>query len=186
MTDAFSVLKADHTEVETMLTRLVGGSGPASGSAGDPAGTAQELVMEESRHEAAEEMYFWPAVREKVAGGDRLADEAERQEGQGKRVLDELRKAKPGDGRFDELVTAFASAGRAHIAFEEEQVWPKLRAVLSPQESAELGQELTTAKQAGPTRPHPNAPDSPGALKTAGAAAAMVDKARDAVTGRGN
>lgn len=185
MADVFAVLKADHTEVEALVTRLVGGAGPASGASGDPAGDAEMLVMEESRHEAAEEMYFWPAVREKVSGGDALADEALRQEDEGKRVLDELRKAAPGDGRFEELVSTFAAAGRAHIAFEEEQVWPKLRAVLSGQEADELGDKIVTAKEAGPTRPHPNAPDSPGALKTTGTAAAMMDKTRDAITGRG-
>ena len=37
------------------------------------------------------------------------------------------------------------------------------------------------------TRPHPHAPASPGVLKAAGpAVAAAADKARDAVTGRGD
>jgi hypothetical protein len=36
----------------------------------------QQLIIEESRHEALEEMYFWPAVREPLAAGDTLADTA--------------------------------------------------------------------------------------------------------------
>lgn len=185
MTDAFTVLKADHTEVEALLTRLTGGAGPASAASPDPAQDAETLVMAESRHEAAEEMYFWPTVRERVADGDALADEARAQEAEGKRVLDELRTCAPGDGRFEELVATFAAAGRAHIDFEETQVWPKLRAVLTPADADKLGDELTRAKAAGPTRPHPDAPDSPGALKTTGVAAAAMDKVRDAVSGRG-
>src|SRR5579875_3221102 len=126
VSDVFEVLKADHTKVQATIGRL---TGPAAGQrpVAEVREDAEALVMEESRHEAAEEMYFWPAVREKVSGGDQLADEALRQEDEGKRVLDELRKAAPGDGRFEELVTTFAAAGRAHIAFEEEQVWPKLQ-----------------------------------------------------------
>ena len=44
---------------------------------------------------------------------------------------------------------------------------------------------MTTAKKAAPTRPHPHTPPKPGVLKTAGVAAAAVDKMRDTATGRG-
>lgn len=179
MSNVFDVLKHDHTEVKEILARLTGLQG------GDRSALAERLVIEESRHEAAEEMHFWPAVRQHVTGGDQLADEALGQERQGKEVLDELRKTSPEDGRFEELVHNFARAGGEHIAFEEQQVWPKLRDALSLGEQDELGDKIRSAKESGPTRPHPHAPDSPGALKTAGAAAALTDKARDAVTGRG-
>lgn len=184
MTDAFTVLEADHTEVETLLTRLLGGPGPVSGASQDPAGDVEQLVVAESGHEAAEEMYLWPVVRQRVTGGDDLADEASRQEREGKRVLDRLRKCRPGDPEFDRLVTAFAATGRAHIAYEEDQVWPKLRAVLGDGEAEEMGERLAAARAAGPTRPHPAAPDGPAGLKTAGTAAAVLDRLRDAVVGR--
>lgn len=178
MADAFAVLKEDHDEVQQMLSRLEGGSG-------DAASTAETLVVEESKHEAAEEMYFWPAVREKVSGGDALADQAVSQENEGKQILDSLRKAEAGTAEFARLVAEFAKAGREHIAFEENQVWPALQAVLTAEERTDLGGKLETAKKTGPTRPHPGGPDSPGGLKTVGAAAAMADKVTDAVTGRG-
>jgi hypothetical protein len=50
----------------------------------------------------------------------------------------------------------------------------------------ELGEKIAGGKKSAPTRPHPHTPPSPGALKTAGPVAAAADKARDAVTGRGN
>lgn len=181
MADVFAVLMADHLEVKEMLTQL---ESPGSGGK-DRAKLAERLVMEESKHEAVEEMYFWPSVRENVAGGDQLADKALEQEDEGKDVLDQLRKASAGEPEFERLVTVFARAGREHIAYEEEQVWPKLRAVLSPEECEELGDKIEQAKKAAPTRPHPNAPDSPGALKSAGVAAAVTDRVRDAVSGRG-
>ena len=42
------------------------------------------LVIAESQHEAIEEQFFWPAVREAVDNGDELADEAIAQEQEGK------------------------------------------------------------------------------------------------------
>ena len=178
MADVFALLRTDHQEVEGILATLESGGG-------DHAALAEKLVIEESRHEAAEEMYFWPAVREKVAGGDALAERGIHQESEGKEVLDKLRKCHPTDAEFSQLVAKFAKAGREHIAFEQNEVWPKLEAALTPDERQELGDRYEAAKKAGPTRPHPNTPADPKVLKTAGAAAAVVDKAADAITGRG-
>ncbi|HEX5187993.1 MAG TPA: hemerythrin domain-containing protein, partial [Streptosporangiaceae bacterium] len=64
----------------------------------------EQLVIEESKHEAMEEMYFWPAVREKLPDGDRLASTAIQQEHEGKEVLNKLDKLDASDGEFEKLV----------------------------------------------------------------------------------
>jgi hypothetical protein len=84
-----------------------------------------------------------------------------------------------------ELVTIFAKAGREHIAYEEQHVWPKLRSALTKPELEQLGQKLADAKQSAPTRLHPNTPSSPEVQKVAGRVAAATDKAGDKVSGRG-
>lgn len=181
MSDVFEILKADHNEVERMLQLL---TGPAE--AGDRlVATVERLVMAESRHEAAEEMHFWPAVRQKVQGGDNLADQALAQEAHGKRLLDELRRTAHGQVRFAQLIREFADAGREHMAFEEQEVWPRLARVISEDERPQLGADIEDAEKHGPTRPHPHGPDNPAGLKTVGTAAAALDRARDAITGRG-
>ena len=43
---------------------------------------------------------------------------------------------------------------------------------------------MRAAKKVAPTRPHPNAPSTPPGNILIGAAAAVIDKARDMVTGR--
>lgn len=178
MSDVFTVLGRDHLQVKGLLAALQTG-GPGAGE------TAEKLVIEESKHEAAEEMHFWPTVREKIPGGAALADMAIEQEAEGKEILDELRKATPGDPEFIGLVATFTKAGEEHIAFEEEKVWPALRTALTPKEALELGDKLETAKKSGPTRPHPTGPDGPTGLKTVGRGAAAMDKVRDKVSGRG-
>jgi hypothetical protein len=189
MADVFEVLGADHEEVKRMLTELENSPGNSAGASEAVLAArkevAQHLVMDSSRHEAAEEQYFWPVVRDRVAGGGQLADQAISQESEAKQVLAKIDRLDVADGEFDELITAFIPAGREHIAFEETRVWPLLREALTPAESAELGEKLQKAREHGPTRPHPHAPASPAVLKTAGAAVAATDKLRDAVTGRG-
>jgi hemerythrin-like domain-containing protein len=189
MADVFTVLSKDHEEVKAMLAELEKGPTKATGATEDQLGLrkkmAEELIIEESKHEAVEEMFFWPAVREHLSDGDRLADEATSQEQEAKHVLNDLDKLDAGEAEFERLLGTFIQAGREHIAFEETQVWPTLRAALSAEEAEQLGAKLAEGKKTAPTRPHPHTPPSPGVLKAAGPAAAAADRARDAVTGRG-
>lgn len=189
MSDVFEILAADHAEVKGMLNALEDSQGRADG-AGDTVLAAREqiaelLVIESSKHEAAEEQYFWPAVRKHVNDGDRLADHAISQESEAKEVLDKLDGLHANDPRFDKLIGTFIPAAREHIEFEETRVWPALRAVLTSQQASELGEQVTKAKEHGPTRPHPHTPAKPAVLKTAGSVAAVIDQLRDALTGRG-
>jgi hypothetical protein len=189
VTDVFTVLATDHQEVKDMLAELEKGPARATGAGEDQLALrkkmTEQLIIEESKHEALEEMYFWPAVREHLAAGDTLADAATEQEQAAKQVLAELDKLQAGDAEFERLLAKFIIDAREHIAFEETQVWPGLRAALSADKAAELGTKITEGKKAAPTRPHPHTPPSPGVLKAAGPAVAAADKARDAVTGRG-
>lgn len=189
MPTVFDVLSRDHEEVKRMLAELETGPSAASGASGDELRQrkkmAERLVIEESGHEAVEEMYFWPEVRQRVADGDRLAAEATRQEQEGKEVLGKLGKLQAGDAGFEQVLGQFIQDGREHIAFEENQVWPALRAALTAEEASELGARLAAARERAPTRPHPNTLPVPGVLKATGPITGAADRARDAATGRG-
>jgi len=190
MTSVFEVLGHDHEEVKRMLSELEKGPTSETGASQDQLALrkkmTEQLIIEESKHEAVEEMYFWPTVRDRVPDGGKLAGEAIEQEQEGKQVLDKLDKLDADDTDFEDVLTKFIKAGREHIAFEETRVWPGLRAALSQQEARELGGKLAEGKKTAPTRPHPRTPASPGVLKTAGSAAAAADRVRDAATGRGD
>ena len=189
MADVFEVLGADHAQVKHMLTAREDSPNQATGA--DPevlaarGQVAQRLVMDSSRHEAAEEQYFWPAVRRHLNDGDDLASEAISQESEAKEVLAKLDKLDSSEPEFDHLIAEFIPAARQHIAFEENQVWPKLRQALTAEQARDLGEKIHAAEESGPTRPHPHTPADPAVLKTVGSAAAVVDHLRDTVTGRG-
>ena len=82
MPNVFEVLASDHEQVKRMLMEFEAGPTTAAGASENDLALrkkmAEHLVIEESKHEAAEEMYFWPAVRERVPGGDQLADKGHR------------------------------------------------------------------------------------------------------------
>jgi hemerythrin-like domain-containing protein len=188
MPNVFDVLAKDHQEVKRMLTELELGPTVTTGADADQLvlrkKMVQQLVIEESKHEAVEEMYFWPAVRSHVTDGTDLANQAQEQEQEGKEVLAKLDKLTPEDEEFEARLSEFVTAGRAHIAFEETVVWPSLRGNLTVAEADDLGRKLENGKKTAPTRPHPNTPASPGVLKAAGPAVGAADRLRDAATGR--
>jgi hemerythrin-like domain-containing protein len=186
--DAITLLREDHIKVLAMLDELERGA--ASGRSATPEDNAArkrlvtELVMAESAHEAIEEQFFWPSVQHWLKEGRQLAGPALEQEQAAKRVLQELDKLEPGDSGFEILLRRAIADAREHIAYEEREVWPAAQR-MAPSELEELGKKMAIAKKAAPTRPHPHTPPKPGVLKTAGLAAAAVDKMRDAATGRG-
>jgi len=189
MTDPFSFLASDHAEVKHLLTQLEMGAMRQGSATPDQLARrkrlAEQLVIEESRHEAIEEMHFWPAVREHLASGDDMADTAIAQEELGKEMLGKLDKLDAGTPEFEKLLADFARAARTHINYEEIHVWPRFRIALTREQADELGSKLEAARKTAPTRPHPRAPASPGVLKATGPVAAAVDKARDKISHRG-
>lgn len=144
------------------------------------------LIISESQHEAIEEQFFWPAVRRAVQGGDELADQAIAQEEAGKKLLQRLEDSAPGNPDYHQALKEFVKAGREHIMFEQDVVWPRFSAAVDQQELEQLGGKLETAKKVAVTRPHPNTPSDSLTQKTMGMGAAVVDHVRDAVTGRAN
>ena len=72
----------------------------------------EQLIIEESKHEALEEMYFWPVVRDHLPDGDTLADRATGQEQEAKEVLAKLDKLDAGDADFEKLLGSTSSSRR--------------------------------------------------------------------------
>ena len=182
MGDVFEVLKADHEAVKAMLSRL---EARPIVSMEERKELTEQVIIEESMHEALEEQYFWPVVRGLGDEGARVADKAISQEQEAKQVLAGLDVLDLWDADFDRLLTSFTAAAREHIAFEEGRAWPILRAGISPAQAVELGEKIANGKATAPTRPHPHTPPREGVLTTAGLVAAATDRLRDAAAGRG-
>lgn len=182
--DALTFLREDHKSVLGMLEVL---ADAPSGSGAQSSGLetmVTNLVIAESKHEAIEEQFFWPKVREALDEGDQLADVAVEQEQSGKKLLQILEDGHPGEAAYHDALREFVKAAREHIAYEQDVVWPKVEATISREELEKLGEKLETAKKIAPTRPHPDTPPNPTVLKTMGQAAAVVDHVRDAASGR--
>ena len=143
-----------------------------------------KVITELVRHSVAEEMYLYPAARKAIPGGDQLADREIEEHAAAEQVMKDLEKVAPEDPRFDQLLAQLITDIRGHVADEETDLFPRLQAACSEQELVELGEKVRRAKKVAPTRPHPSAPDTPPANKVLGPAVGLVDRIRDALTGR--
>lgn len=182
--DAITFLREDHKSVLGLLEVLEGAPSGAGSQLSGLGTMVTNLIIAESQHEAIEEQWFWPAVRRALDDGDALADKAIQQEQDGKKLLQQLEDSKPGQPQFQKALQAFVVAGREHIDFEQNEVFPKFQAAASRDLLEKIGRQLETAKKAAPTRPHPGTPPSAVLLKTAGMLVAVIDHLRDALTGR--
>jgi len=179
MADVFEVLAQNHDRIFWLAHELAGSAPGPPATPKERKAIAGELVAELSRHEAAEEMIFWPMVRERVADGESMIKVALDQEQTGKRVLNELIHVSPGTEEFSSLTHTVAAHLREHITYEQNVVWPKLQFCLSETECAELGEKFARAQRLAPARPHPHVPPGPSLLKAVGPAAALLDRARN-------
>jgi hemerythrin superfamily protein len=173
--DAIQLLTADHAEVETMFVQLE--AWPESGSRDE---LVAAVVRELSIHAAIEEQILYPAMRKALPDGETLVQEAIDEHQEVKETLAAIEKAE-GPGELNPLLQELIADVRHHVDEEETELFPKLRASIGTAELQAMGTKLAAAKKAAPTHPHPNAPNTPPGNIVAGAAAAVIDKARDAL-----
>ncbi len=181
-TDVIAVLTHDHREVEQMFTEL---EQLGEGDVDRRRKLTEKVIIELVRHAVAEEAYLYPAVRELVPGGDELADRELAEHAEAEQTMKQLEQTDVDDPDHAVLLDQLMSVIRAHVQEEEGELFPQLRGNAAPEELAELGNKVQAVKKIAPTRPHPAAPDTPPANKVLGPLTGMVDRMRDAFTGRG-
>ncbi|WP_326599543.1 hemerythrin domain-containing protein [Streptomyces sp. NBC_01803] len=179
--DIVRELVADHQEVEDIfqeIERLPTGEKRRKL-------LADQVTIELVRHSIAEETHLYPAVREHLTDGDRVADREIEDHTAAERIMKELERHDAGDPEFDRLMDKLMSEIRSHMQDEEDNLFPALRICCSEEELERLGDQVRHAKRTAPTRPHPAAPDKPPFNRLLARGTGLVDRARDLLSGRG-
>jgi hemerythrin-like domain-containing protein len=175
--DAIQMIKKDHREVEQLFAGFERAERAEDLTRQQE--LAQAIVRELSLHASIEEQLLYPALRR--AGVEAETLDALEEHHAVKVTLDELDAMSARDERFAPKLHVVVEAVRRHVEEEERQLLPHLEAALEPDELRALGDALVRARGVAPTRPHPFAPDTPPGVFVAGAAAAVYDRARDAL-----
>lgn len=178
-TDVITILTADHREMLELIGSIRG-----SRDAKVRQDLADTLIAEIMRHAVAEEMYVYPAIEDHVPDGAEEVAHDKEEHGEIVKVMKAIERSGSDDPAFMAQIDRLEELLRHHARDEEQDQFPKLRAHVPPQKLMDLGQQVESAKKLAPTRPHPHAPHSELFHKTVGAGVGMVDRLRDALTGR--
>lgn len=178
--DATELLTRDHREVEELFSQYKEGDDEARRSA------AEDLIRELSIHAVIEEGVFYPTIRRELADTEGMVEHSIEEHQEAKEILasmdDSIDKAHT--KAFGQKVERLEKVITDHVQEEENELFPKVREGMTKKRLDEMGKAMAEAKKAAPTRPHPGAPSSPPGNIVAGTVAAVIDKVRDAVSGR--
>ncbi|WFE56207.1 hemerythrin domain-containing protein [Micromonospora carbonacea] len=163
----------EHRELLDLADRVTGPDAAAQ----PPGKVVEVLTAVVSRHLSAEEQYLFPAVRAAVPGAGAAVD---REVGAAVELSAALKAL---TGPADPALADVADRLRRHVAATA-ALLASLREVATPAELIRLGNRWEIAEEAAPTRPHPGMPASPPWNRIVEPAVGVVDKVRDAVTGR--
>ncbi|MEU0119891.1 hemerythrin domain-containing protein [Streptomyces bobili] len=173
--DVVSVLVAQHGMIKDLFNEVKSREGELKQRAFD---VLRELL---AVHETAEELIVRSAARDTV--GKAETDARNQEEADATRVLEELEKRDADLPEFDLLFSKLERMVLEHAEREEREEFPALRAGRTKDELREMARRLREAEEAAPTHAHPMAAGSPKAQRLTGPFAAMLDRARDRLSG---
>ena len=176
--DVVKFLRDQHNLIKDMFDEVLSASEPK----------AREKAFTELRallavHETAEEMVVHPRARA-LDDGDAIVDARLKEEHEAKEQLSKIEDLDIGSQEFIDALTRFRDAVVDHAEHEENEEFNKLQRKLDADDLKRMAGAVRAAEAIAPTRPHPGVESAPANL-LAGPFAMMLDRARDAVVGKG-
>ena len=176
--DVLDVLVQEHLDVGELLNRL------RLADVGDRRDLADRLIAHLVRHSVVEEMFVYPTAANYLVEGDELVahDLAEHEQLEG--MLRELEGLAAGDERFLGVVLDLQTSLAQHFADEEAQQFAQLRFAVPADELVRLRKGLERSERLAATGAHPGSPAGELLRAWVGGGVGMVDRVRDALSGR--
>ncbi|UZF44405.1 hemerythrin domain-containing protein [Rhodococcus rhodochrous] len=177
--DVVTILTEDHREMLELLGRA-----ETTLDAEERRDLTDSVIAEVMRHSVAEEMFVYPEMEKHLPGGTEAVEHDKKEHDEIVQVMKQLEGADASSAEFTTLVKKLQELLKHHADDEEPDQFPALRAHLGHDTLVEVGTKVQAAKKLAPTWPHPSAPHSELFHKTVGPGVGMVDRLRDALTGR--
>lgn len=177
--DVVTILTEDHREMLELLGRA-----KTTSDQQERRDLTDAAIAEVMRHAVAEEMFVYPTMEKDIPGGREAVEHDKKEHDEIVQVMKQIEKTDTADAEFLSWVGKLEELLDHHADDEESEQFPMLRSHLSGEALSEMGRKVEAAKKLAPTRPHPSAPHSELFHKTVGPGVGMVDRLRDALTGR--
>jgi hypothetical protein len=175
--DVVSFLKEQHDQIRLLFALVSGSAGEERRS------TFVTLRRLLAVHETAEEEIVHPAARHKLENGEVLVEARLVEENEAKKMLAQLEMLDADTPEFTTLLRRLERSVLAHAQAEEREEFAELAAVLDQGQLESMRKAAEFAERVAPTRPHPGV-ESAMANVLVGPFAAMIDRTRDALSGK--
>ena len=176
--DVVVFLKAQHEQIKALFTQVLAASGDAREK------SFVQLRRLLAVHETAEEQVVHPRARSEIDNGATIVEARLREEHEAKEALTELEKLPVDSAEFESKLRSLQSDVLKHAAAEEQQEFARLEAELDDEQLHGMRNAVKMAEVMAPTRPHAGV-ESATANTLVGPFASMLDRARDAIRGKG-
>jgi hemerythrin superfamily protein len=175
--DVVAFLTAQHEQIKAQFERVA-----------EAAGKDREQAFVQLRrllavHETAEEEVVHPRARRELTYGDAVVNARVHEETAAKQTLVELEKLDVDSAEFAERFVQLRQDVTEHAAAEEQEEFAQLAGELDEDQLQRMRKAVGIAEKLAPTRPHPGVALA-GENFLVGPFAAMLDRARDLITGR--
>lgn len=175
--DVVKFLTAQHEQIKAMFEQVIAKTGSEREQA------FVELRRLLAVHETAEEEIVHPRAKRELSDGEAVVGKRLEEENEAKQALTELEKLDIESTEFESKFRTLQSDVLAHAEAEEHQEFAKLAEKLDDNELERMRNAVKLAESTAPTRPHAGVESAPANM-LAGPFAAMLDRARDAISGK--
>jgi len=175
--DVIAFLKEQHEQIKELFASVKA----AEGKARDEAFFSLRRLL--AVHETAEEEIVHPAARRALPDGDSVIEARLQEENKAKQVLSKLEGMDINSSEFKTQFELLERSVLTHANAEEREEFDRLASAIDAERLEKMRSAVEFAEKAAPTRPHPGV-ESPAANLLAGPFASMIDRARDAITGK--
>jgi hypothetical protein len=175
--DVISFLQEQHEQIKELFNRVSSSEGMAKRDAF----IALRRLL--AVHETAEEEIVHPAARRSLPDGQKLIDARLMEENEAKKILAELEDLDVDSTEFAMQFDLLQRAVLVHAQAEERDEFAQLASALDQGQLDRMRRAAELAEKMAPTRPHPGV-ESATANVLVGPFASMLDRARDALTGK--
>ena len=139
-TDILTLIEADHRKVEDLFSEIQQAKGDKKQQ-----DIFKQIYKELTLHAQAEELVFYPAMRE-YEQTSALIEEAEEEHNTVKILLEEMLSIEPSDEKFQTKMRYLLDNVAHHVEEEESEVFDAVRKCMDGSQIQDLGQEFQKVK----------------------------------------
>lgn len=175
--DVVSFLKEQHEQIREGFTDVQA----AAGEQREAAFYALRRLL--AVHETAEEEIVHPAARRSLSNGNAVVEARLHEEQEAKKMLAALEDMPVDSQEFERMLGELELRIVAHASAEEREEFSVLAIALDQSRLESMQKAAKFMESVAPTRPHPGV-ESATANLLVGPFASMLDRARDALSGK--